>query len=519
MKKTAVRRKLVREVAAMAVVATSLVRSMMAATKTSTRALGFFPKGGGTMLPSTTISTMIQEMPSCQQNITEAPLWRTKLGQGDKWGTFATAIGVLDSVQADYFLDYGTLLGFVRECRNFDKDFDFSISIEWLQTNHNLGRFREALELAGFEIYRSPQDKHGVRQNERMSINGAFLLKTGLNGFHIDFFYTYTGGNKGQVENGVYYKGVNSCPRQVSGVESFRWNNLVVRIPMPYDDFLRASYGDDYMTPKRVHFPDLAEETLQTGRCLMANDRGPKGLNTMGLLVCLTDEQSITEALVLLESLRQWGKGGEIKVEIYHRKLLSPVAQRKFEKYNKVKIVDLSDNAADTSAWASADSQKDLYTQALHTTRLKRALVARPSTIFLQNSANMFETMLYQSKQPTTLKCWVGRPCVKTTEANLTSMLASVDGLTAISTYRSKSTPTIVMKNGERTVHFASVLETGHRVGAFAMPSRDFLEWMSRNEYSDDLLSFRTESGDLIETPLAYRRHLRDHWERYAAAK
>ena len=62
------------------------------------------------------------------------------------------------------------------------------------------------------------------------------MLKTGLNGYHIDFFFTYMA-EKGMVENGVFYRGLNSCPRPLSRIERFKWNDLAVKIPAPMMTF------------------------------------------------------------------------------------------------------------------------------------------------------------------------------------------------------------------------------------------------------------------------------------------
>ena len=522
MKMFSKRRKVLRDIAALAVVSIWMVRSIMMAAKSSARFLHLYNGEKSFLLPGQQQQqqsshhhhpVIIREMPSCKLNITEAPIWETKKHQGDKWQTFSAVVGVLDSMQVDYFLDYGTLLGFVRECRNFDKDFDFSISIEWLRSDDNLAQLKEAFEASGFEIV--PEGKKHEIVNERMTIDGNFMFQLSKDRHHMDFFFTTR--SPGQVENGVYYWGFNSCPRQLSGIETFQWNDLNVRIPVPYDDFLRASYGDDYMRPQKITFFDLAEETLQSGRCLMANDR-PFRVRSSGILVCLTDAQSITEALVLAKSLGQWGPGGQIQLEVYHSNLVSKALTDEFLRYDKVRVINL---AGDTKG-GNMDPKENLYTQALRATKLKQVLVTRPSTIFLQNPVNIFETMKYQySSHRNAIKynCGKGAPCVKTTDISLTKSLGSLDFPTVIGTYPRKSTPTVSLKEGESKLQAVSVHETGHRVGAFAFPTREYLEWQSHNVYSESSFTFRTESGELMDMPLAYRRHLRDHWELYEASE
>ena len=448
-------------------------------------------------------SPIVQKMPSCSLNITEKPLYKIRKMQGDKWEVFTKVIGVLDILEVDYFLDYGTLLGFVRECRNFDKDFDISVSIEWLKRDNNAARLKKAYELLGFEFFEP--DRTGIT-NRRMTMDGITLFRMGLDYWHVDLFFTYMG-EEGVAENGVFYRGYNSCPRPLSGIETFQWNELQVKIPVPYDDFLRASFGDDYMIPQKVTFQELAEETLQTGRCLMAND-AELG-DDSGVVIALTDRQSIVEALTLVEGMKQWSTGGEVAIEIYHKNLLDRRLQAKLEENKKVKIINLHDKR----------STEDLYVQALKTTKLSRVFVTRPNTVFLQNPLNILETMRYQSRKPVAHKCKEGTPCVSTTDAHLAKTLASVERLTVVQKYRNKTIPTITLKDGEKVLDVATVHETGHRIAAFAFPTRNYLKWIGRNKLAKGIYTLRTASGDNVEVPVTYHKHMRDHWELYEAAR
>ena len=475
---------------------------------------------------STHRSEIIPEMPSCSLNITSKPLWRVRKHQGDKWETFSAVISVLNENDVDYFLDYGTLLGFVRECRNFDRDFDFSVSIEWLKKDDNYAMLQSKFASAGFEFLRG---NNNTVSNKRMTIDGHFIFKMQLNGFHVDIFFTYTG-REGQVENGVAHHGFNTCPRQFSGIETYKWKGLNVKVPVPFDGFLRSTYGDDYMTPKKIKFVPLAEQTLETGLCLMANDVEAE---LSGLVVVLPDKESISEALALVESMSLWGFGGRVRIEIYHNTLLSDFLQQEFEKHDNVKVFNLPserDNVND-------NERDDLYARALKATKLAEVLITRPSTIFLQNPMNIFETMAYQNSHPMKYNddgdaigfddkfdCRPGAPCVKTTDPHLTTSLSSLDHLALLKTYPRASRPLIVLKDEGATVEGATVEvatlhETGHRVGLFAFPSRDYLDWMGQRQYSGDLFSLRLEAGGVMDLPLAYRRHLQEHWARYEDAK
>ena len=492
------------EVAILAVVVSlSLVRSVITSYRPSASDLSVAKQPAS--------PPVAKEMPSCGLEIAEKPIWKEHKVRGDKWIPFASAIGVLDSIEAEYFLDYGTLLGFVRECRNFDLDYDFSLSIDWLKKDGNLKRLKDAFELAGFEIQKPGRTSN--LSNDRMTIDGDSMFKVSLNGYEMDFFFAYMG-VEGQVENAMYYRGLNSCPRQIEGIEIFRWNDLYVRIPVPYDDFLRASYGDDYMTPRRIRFRKLAQETLRAGRCLMTTEA--IATNDAGLLVCLDDEKSINEALVLVENLREWGRGGNVQLEIHHKDLLSPHLREQFERYDNVKLENLS------SSLKRNATAEDLYAAALKQTKLKRILVVRPSTIFLQRPMDILGTMRFQTKWPVETPCKNGAPCVQAIESDFTKSLAQGSPFATITTFPSKSHPTAFLQVDNSTLlSVATIHETGHRVGLFASPSRDYLDWITDNEYSEDLFSLRRQSSPshISDLPLAYRKHLRDHWKRYKVIK
>ena len=438
-----------------------------------------------------------------------------------KWRAFQAAIEVFDRVGADYFVMAGTLLGFVRECRHFDKDIDLAVSVNWLlQVPSNKEKLRAEFIRAGF----APSTSQHAYRTSAIALDGEFMFKFKYEGLRVDVFFTYTD-DDGYFENGSTDFNLQlelgltffTCRRpMLEGVGNHTWNGLTVRVPEPYHETLLGSYGPDYMTPKKSSFADDATHAIMNGRCTVATRvpwRPEEDGESVGIVACLTDRQSVIEALVLVQSLSQWGE--HLTLELYYNRDLDSALQCELERYPFVSLVELPIGGAIPKVYPYSE-EKNLYARALEASELRHVLLMRPSTVFLWNPLQLLETIRYhhanrQGPHKVCRDCQ-GK-CVTTTHTSLTQTLNSTKGVCTMHTYPSSSLPIVVSK--ETTIQLASIHEVSHRVGVFLHPSRQQLGLVGSNAELEDALVL--DEGPRL--PRAYYKSLSLQWKQFRDAK
>jgi len=194
----------------------------------------------------------------------------------NKWKAFTAMAKALDSVNAKWNIHGGLVLGLVRSCSIFDNDIDIAVERQWLEEGDHLEQLHAAIQKAGFE--KGPMWK-GVPGWDyeksafgKLTPDGGFEEKfvqtesslledsSSSRGGHMSFRYarenvpldlfTIERSDKGYVwdlwMNGQQCK----CFTKSTGVETYNWLGVDVRIPVPLQDVLVSAYGEDYIKPR-----------------------------------------------------------------------------------------------------------------------------------------------------------------------------------------------------------------------------------------------------------------------------
>ena len=452
----------------------------------------------------------VQTMPSCENAQHSA---RDVDPGNKKWNAFQAAVKVFQKLDADYFVTAGTLLGFVRECRLFDYDVDFALSLDWLKQPGNEDRLVGAFEHSGFQLlYRM-----GGTHDTVTSLGGEFAFV--LNDVKVDVFMVVRSAS-------FYVNGVSNdthlfaCPKPMSYIQEFTWRNLTVRVPMPYRDVLLTTYGDDYMVPRWTSFLSNIRRAAEMGRCMVARVRGNQSdRGKSGILACLTDRQSVAHALALVQSMSQWDHPAVL--ELYHRGTLSYFLQAQLESYPFVTLVDISQRLLLNQSLHSYESLPSLETAAVRITKLRHVLLVRPSIVFLQEPLYLLRTAQYsQERKEDCMSCGRG-PCVTTTDWEMTQNLEAHDEasevLCMVRTALNYSIPSIMLKRTSQ--HVASLHEVSHGLAVWAYPSKHNLQWIAHHiDMEEESFVLNTTRDGTLTLPQDYYNSLQSYWHAYLDA-
>ncbi len=152
---------------------------------------------------------------------------------------------VLDGSGVLFFVDAGTLLGFIREGRllKWDFDVDFGVVVEGPETWTRLGR---CLTSSGYKLIK------------QFRVDGSVMEQTyGKNGLSIDFF-----GHFNVAETSVQYSFYNPTNHptnemavmefsstRISGISKLPLDEITVNIPDNTERYLADSYGENWRIP------------------------------------------------------------------------------------------------------------------------------------------------------------------------------------------------------------------------------------------------------------------------------
>jgi len=156
---------------------------------------------------------------------------------------------VMNRLNIPFFLSSGTLLGYYREGKILDHDYDLDIGI--YRKDYTL-RLIDEMEAEGFHNYRNLGD---VERGFEMSF---YLPKSPIGKYaKIDIFVHNHEqvGNKRYIYWASYKKPdyVKQIKYRVSDfdIKPVKFDGVPVNIPVDTEKYLREHYGDDWRTPKK----------------------------------------------------------------------------------------------------------------------------------------------------------------------------------------------------------------------------------------------------------------------------
>jgi len=165
-------------------------------------------------------------------------------------GVLHIASKALSDIGVFHWLEFGTLLGVIRDGKLIahDTDLDFGV---WLEDSSEA--ISSALVRAGF------------KQVHRIEIDGgAYGLEESyeLNGVMLDLFY-FTKTNSGMYCHlfpvlGKNKRAVREIFTSVNEFKSISWQSLEVQIPINADQRLRDTYGEYWVPNKGWNTPNQA---------------------------------------------------------------------------------------------------------------------------------------------------------------------------------------------------------------------------------------------------------------------
>lgn len=178
-----------------------------------------------------------------------------------------TSCEILEDLGVHYWLDFGTLLGLIRENQliEWDKDMDLSIRFE---SDEEIEELIEAVskhypvKTLGVSI-RPQAWKLGKYRTIKAFHKKYGLIRTDP---HLDFFTQYRGvyDNQSEATYRSIIAGVNNeIPASyVDELDSFHFDGHDYAIPNHAEEFLALRYGADWRTPKQFWHPAYDDESM-----------------------------------------------------------------------------------------------------------------------------------------------------------------------------------------------------------------------------------------------------------------
>jgi len=174
---------------------------------------------------------------------------------------------ILEELGIHYWLDFGTLLGLIRENKLIDWDNDMDLSIRF-ESEEKIDQLISALGKHHPIKTVAPSIRPGSWKLGKYRTIKAFHQKYGFirTDPHLDFFTQYRGQYENQSE--TTYRSViagvnNEIPASfVDELDSFNFEGHEYAIPNHAEDFLALRYGADWRTPKQYWHPAYDDASM-----------------------------------------------------------------------------------------------------------------------------------------------------------------------------------------------------------------------------------------------------------------
>lgn len=175
---------------------------------------------------------------------------RNDLFKQNALSVFSDFCSVLSENGIQYWLDYGTLLGAVREHDFIAHDYDIDLGVFYDQ---DLELMIDKLKAAGFSLYRridvysKEKRAEGVEftfEKESVKIDVFSYVKE-----IEDLYYTYEFLDSEKSETLTVFKTVRKTILPIDGLQTYNFVGINVLIPSNYDSYLKKLYGESYMIP------------------------------------------------------------------------------------------------------------------------------------------------------------------------------------------------------------------------------------------------------------------------------
>ena len=157
--------------------------------------------------------------------------------ESNKWEVLKSMCTALNSINAEYAIHAGTLLGWYRSCSLFDGDIDLTLSLSWWE-NH-VDELEVALRQAGFKFQGFFSKRWKVGYEEAWTQNKVKVDLFSRDTHDTFYIWSLT---TGSITYGCHV----DCQQFVKA----KWDTLDIFVPYPVEPALVSMYGIDWREPK-----------------------------------------------------------------------------------------------------------------------------------------------------------------------------------------------------------------------------------------------------------------------------
>jgi phosphorylcholine metabolism protein LicD len=145
-------------------------------------------------------------------------------------------IPILNKYSIDYWVDFGTLLGIIREKDIILNDDDIDITlIDTPELYNKMTLAKEDIIKLGYSFKRMDWSAYRIYKDKKIFADLYLNKKDDTNKQYI--------GAEGEKSNIAY--------STIGTPKIIKWNNIDVRVPENIEQTLIYRFGEDYMTPRR----------------------------------------------------------------------------------------------------------------------------------------------------------------------------------------------------------------------------------------------------------------------------